>query len=679
MTIHRRRQTISRKVLVIFGLSLATTALAAGTATIHINATNAGPRLNPRMYGIFLEEINHGVDGGLYAELIANRAFEDSRPPEGFTLQNGRYKDAKGYDAGFEAKPGVVPRWSLVREGGAQGAMRLETSGGLNENTPYCLRLEVDDITDGRIGMANEGFWGIGVKSGEQYDLTLHARGGSGFSGPLTIALEDAAGAPCSEAVKFDGIGADWKPFHARLAATKTEPKARLVITADAKGRVWLDFVSLFPRKTWKNHGLRPDIAEMIANLKPGFVRFPGGCVVEGGSIETAYNWKLTVGPVEQRPERWNAWNYHRTHGLGYFEYLQFCEDLGAEPMHVGFAGQTCLYRQAEHVPMAEMGWVITNFLEAIEYANGPAYSRWGALRANAGHPEPFNLKLVEIGNENATKEYEERYRLIHPVVKAKFPDVTYIADYAIPGATFDLVDDHFYNSPQWFLSQFGHYDRRDRSRAPVYVGEIAVTSNEGGRDKGNLIAALAEGVFLLGCERNADVVRMVSYAPLLAHVSGRSGWHGMIYHDSSRVCGTVSYHLWKLFGLNRPDFTVQTDVEFGPAKRPSIAGAIGVGTWDTGRFFAVAGRDEDGGDLIIKAINASAEPVATTVNLAGVSKLAAEARVTVLKSDRLEDNNSLDNPARVVPATSTRGNLGTKFRHEFPAYSLTVLRLKAR
>lgn len=804
----------------------------AGSATIDIGADQAGPKLNPRLYGIFLEEINHGVDGGLYGELIANRAFEDSRPPEGFTLKDGRWKSAQGWDSGFNVKPGQTPRWSLVRDGAAQGTMHLETAGGLNDRTPYCLRLDIADPSGGRIGVANEGFWGIGVTRGEAYDLRLFARSAEGFAGPLTVALEDASGARCSEAATFNGLGENWKPFKATLRGTRTEGGARLVITAGATGKVWLDFVSLFPQKTFRNrpNGLRADLAQMIADLKPGFVRFPGGCVVEGGNIESAYNWKLTVGSVEERPERWNAWNYRRTHGMGLLEYLLFCEDLGAEPMWVGFAGQSCLYRHADHVPLEEMGWVVQNFLDLVAYCRDPPDTPWGGLRARSDREAPFDLRFIEIGNENAMKQYEERYRLIHSALKSKYPDIAYIADYAVPDASYDIVDEHYYHNPHWFLGHRRLYDKRDRQAPPIYLGEIAVTSAEGGRDKGNLIAALAEGAFLLGVERNADVVCMVSYAPLLAHVRGRSGWHGMIYFDSLRAYGTVSYHLWKLFGLNRPTYTVRTEVEFAPAGRTPITGAIGVGTWDTAaefkdirvekdgqvlgapdftrgaegwkteggnwtvrdgayrqadnaigvawfgqeawsdytlslkarklsgaegflvvfgrkegdqfwwniggwgnrehgiefnrspvgghvaggvepnrwydirvqlagrrircwldgklvhdetaatleQFCALAGRDEDTGDLVLKVINTSAEPVAATLNIRGADRIGPEAGLTVLKSDRPDDNNTLDNPARVVPVAGKIA-AGPRFTHEFPPYSLSIIRLKTR
>ena len=284
--------------------------------------------------------------------------------------------------------------------------------------------------------------------------MSLYARGGDGFAGPLLRrALEDRRRQAVSDTVRIEGIGGDWKQFKATLTASATESKARLVILAEAKGKLWLDFVSLFPATTWKGrpNGLRPDIAQMIADLKPGFVRFPGGCVVEGGTVETAYNWKHTVGPVESRQERWGPWNYRFTHGMGLHEYLQFCEDLGAEPLWVGFCGQTCIFRQLENVPMEEMGWVRDNFLDLVEYANGPADSKWGQFRAKAGHPEPFGLKYVEIGNENAEKAYEERYRFVYDAMKAKYPDLNYLADlsyYRMPAELYQIADRHYYNNP---------------------------------------------------------------------------------------------------------------------------------------------------------------------------------------------------------------------------------------
>lgn len=595
-------------------------------ALININATNAGPAISPRLYGVFLEEINHGVDGGLYGELVRNRAFEDSRPPEGYVFQNGRWQNRQGFDSGFSRygyTTNGVPFWSPVQTGEAQGSMHLETTGGITAESAYCLRLDVESVANGWFGVANEGFFGIGVRQGESYRLALYARGGDGFNGPLVVRIEDAAGKACSDEVTLETIPGSWSRFERTLTATATEAKARLVISAGAKGKVWLDFVSLFPAKTWKNraNGLRPDIAEMIAGLHPGFVRFPGGCVVEAGTIETAYNWKLTVGPVEQRQERWGPWNYRRTQGMGLFEYLQFCEDLGAEPLYVGFAGQTCIFRAPELVPMEEMGWVRDNFLDTVEYANGSADSKWGELRARAGHPAPFNLKLVEIGNENQGREFEQRYNFIHAALKAKYPDLTCFADLSwtsresMQDAHFDIEDQHYYNSPRWFATRFHEYDGRDRTEPPLYLGEVAVTTGDAGDSRGNLLAALSEGVFLMGCERNADTVRMVSYAPLLANVAGRTEltgapppWHAMIYFDGTRVFGTASYYLWKLFGENRPDHCVQTEVSFPNAKPVAVAGQIGLGTWaDTAEFKDVR-VERDGEALYRSDFTAGAE-----------------------------------------------------------------------
>jgi len=599
---------------------------AADNAVINVDISRKGPAVNPRLYGIFLEEINHGVDGGLYAELVRNRAFEDARPPEGYRFVDGHWRDAHGFDSGYSRygyTTNGAPFWSLVQSGDARGSMHLETSGGITEESAYCLRLDVENAAGGRIGIANEGFFSIGIKEGESYSLSLHAKAAEGFNGPLAVRLEDASGTPCSTEVQLRNIRADWRKFEARLKGTRTEGKARLVILAQDNGKVWFDFVSLFPAQTWKGraNGLRPDLAQMIADLKPGFVRFPGGCVVEGGTVETAYNWKLTIGPVEHRQERWGPWNYRRTHGMGIFEYFQFCEDIGAEPLWVGFAGQTCIFREREHVPMSEMGWARDNFLDLVEYANGSPRSAWGRLRAQAGHRAPFNLKYVEIGNENQGREYGERYRFIHEAMKAKYPDIKYLADLSwtsresLGDAVYNIEDRHYYNSPGWFVSRHREYDGRDRSLPPLYLGEVAVTSQEGGPTRGNLRAALAEGIFLMGCERNADTVSMVSYAPLLGHVEGRTEltgapppWHAMIYFDSLRSFGTVSYHLWKLFGENRPTRIVNTEVVIPAHAGFKVAGQIGVGTWNTSAEFKDIRVEKNGQTLYQSDFSSGAE-----------------------------------------------------------------------
>ncbi len=601
--------TTIRSIALAWFVFAAASALA-DTATIAIDASRPGPRINPRMYGVFLEEIGHGVDGGLYAELVRNRAFEDARPPEGYTLRDDRWVDARGFNSGYDQYGyGVdgLPFWTLVEEGGARGSMHLDKTGGVSDESAYCLRLEVESVGDGRLGVANQGFFGIGAQEGRTYSLSFYARRGVTFDGEVTVRLESRNGVACSDELSFEPSGDQWIKYEGTLTASRSERAARLVVAAGSAGTMWLDFVSLFPTETWKNRpgGLRPDVAQMIADLKPGFVRFPGGCVVEGGTVESAYNWKHTVGPLTERREQWGPWHYRRTHGMGLLEYLQFCEDLDAEPLWVGFAGQTCIFREREEVPMEDMGWVRDNFLDLVEYANGPPDSTWGKLRAAAGRREPFQLKYVEIGNENAGVEYEQRYRMIHRAMKERHPDLTYLADVSyhnMPESLYDIADQHFYNSPAWFMSRHDMYDERDRGLPPLYLGEVAVTSQHGGPLRGNLLAALAEGVFLLGCERNADAVQMVSYAPLLAHVDGRSwGWHGMIYHDSTRVFGTASYYLWQMFASHRPDHTVKTETTYEPSEKLRVAGQVGVGTWDaTAEFKDI--RVERAGEVLYES-----------------------------------------------------------------------------
>ncbi len=831
--VRRRPVLLAAAVTVMAVLTAYASAAEPEAAAISIDATGPGIATNPHMYGVLIEEINHGVDGGLYAELIRNRGFEESEPPEGYRQIGGRWLDReRGYDSGYTHAPDALPGWSLVESLDSRATVSLCLDAPLSAASPRSLRLEVGAVGAAGAGVANAGYWGIGVREQAEYRLSLWVRAARRFAGPVRITLEDATGAACAQTVEIAMVPTRWTEFRANLRATRTRGDARLVVRAFSPGTLWLDQVSLFPARTYRGrpNGLRPDLAQMIADLKPGFVRFPGGCIVEGGTVETAYDWKDSLGPLRDRPETWGVWGARRTHGMGYFEYLQYCEDLGAEPLPVLFAGQTCIYRHAEHVPMDAMGPVVDGYLDLLEYTDGPADSRWGRLRAAAGHPAPFGVRMLEIGNENVGPEYEARYAVIYEALKAKHPEIGTVSCVLQPSAPTEMVDEHYYNSPRWFLDHADLYDGRDRSLPPVYVGEVAVTSDEGGPDKGNLRAALAEGAFLLGLERNADAVRMVSYAPLLGHVSGRSGWHGMIYFDSLRAYGTASYHLWKLFGNNLPSRVFPTEVAEPETALPGIAGAIGLGTWDTaaeyrnvrverggetlyaasfadgapgwttegGRWtaeggawgqrepatglsyageedwsdytlrlearklsgaegfliafgrrggdtywwnlggwgnrehgielnrspvgrrvpgrietnrwydirieltgrrircfldgvlvhdeqptsarslFALAGRDDTTGELVLKVINVAEKPVAASLRLEGV-RVTGMGAVTVLRAASLDDNNSLDEPLKVAPQTQRVRLEGDELEWRFPARSLTVLRVPAR
>lgn len=522
------------------------------SARLVIRADRPGPKVSPTLYGIFFEEINCAGDGGLYAEMVRNRSFEDSTRPE---------------------------HWSLVADGNAKGDMAIDTREPMSQKNPRSLRLTISDGGSGRVGVANDGYWGMSVKQGESYELSLNARAGAGFSGPLAVSLESREGEVYARQ-EFTGLSAEWKPFKASLRSQATEAFARLVISAPGPATIWLDMVSLFPKQTWKGraNGLRADLAETLQGLRPGFVRFPGGCWVEGDTLDLAYRWKQTIGNPSDRRNQYNIWQYYSTHGLGFHEYLQMCEDLGAEPLFVINCGMS----HHGNVPMDQLGPWVQDALDAIQYANGPTNSHWGALRAANGHPAAFNLLYLEIGNENGGAPYRERYAAFYQAIKEKYPEMRLVADEwgGIPtGSPIDIVDEHYYNSPGFFIQQATRYDSYDRRGPKVYVGEYAVTQGCG---NGNLRGALAEAAFMTGLERNSDVVVMASYAPLFANVNYKRWNPDLINFDSSRVYGTPSYYVQKMFAENRADVVLPALIEVAPVPEEASHGGIGLGAWDT-------------------------------------------------------------------------------------------------
>ena len=532
---------------------------AAESASIRVDTAKPGHAVSPHLWGLFFEDINLSADGGLYAELLRNRSFEDSEKPE---------------------------HWQLVERGGGKGRiavtderpMAAEPGKSLNRRS---LRIEVSESGAGSVvGVANGGYWGVPAKAGESYRLSLAARAEGGIKA-LTVALESADGKPLGSAQQVAGVGADWKTFNAKLAATVTDTKARLVITASGEGKVWLDMVSLFPEKTWKGreNGMRPDLAEMLVGLYPKFLRFPGGCWVEGNTMAESYRWKQTIGPLHERRTQWNIWGYWATHGLGYHEYLQLAEDLGAEPLFCINVGMS----HRENVPMEKMDEYVQDALDALEYANGPATSRWGSLRAKNGHPKPFNMKYMEIGNENGGPPYNERWPLFHKAIKAKYPDVKLIANHWAGGYPSkpapDLVDEHYYSTPEFFIREAGKYDNYDRKGPKVFVGEYAVTQNTG---TGSLRGAIGEAAFMTGLERNSDVVSMACYAPLFVHVNHRRWNPDLINFDNTRAYGLPSYYVQRMFAADPGTRVLPTTVDAAEAPLPLPSGPVGVGTWNT-------------------------------------------------------------------------------------------------
>jgi alpha-L-arabinofuranosidase len=518
----------------------------AQTAHIDIDAAAQGTPVSPILYGIFFEEINHAGDGGLYAELVRNRSFEDADTPDA---------------------------WTLLGDG---AKMAIDTANPLNPRNPRSLRWEIA----GRASLVNEGYWGIAVQSGKRYRFTMYARCDGQFRGALTVSLQSADGQVYAQRT-LRGFGKDWKLFSATLTANGTDPKARLVLTANGDGALWLDMVSLMPVDTFKRrpNGLRADLAQMLVALKPSFVRFPGGCFVEGDRMQNALRWRDTLGDVAERPARWCVWNYTSTQGLGLHEYLLMCEDLGAEPMLVVNCGMACQYRNGDHIPLDELDEWIEDALAAIEYAIGPPTSKWGALRAKNGHPEPFPLRFVSIGNENWGPIYEERYARFYDAIKARYPQIQLIATAPVKSRPIDILDEHYYSTPEWFILNANLYDRYDRTGPKILVGEYAVTAKCG---TGNLRAAIAEAAFMTGIERNADIVVMAAYAPLFVNVNDRAWNPDLIGFDSARCYGTPSYYVQQLFSVYRGTHALPTRVQSPSALTDAVRGAVGLGTWET-------------------------------------------------------------------------------------------------
>jgi alpha-L-arabinofuranosidase len=552
MSIARLTGVVSLVVVGSMLLACQVVAAAAEPATITVQVDKPGIKISPMLYGLFFEEINRAGDGGIYAEMVQNRSFEDAAD-----------------------KPVA---WSLVKPEGAEATMALDTAGPLNDKNPHWLRLEVagTGAGGGKVGVANDGFKGMAVRKATGYALSLYARVVKDAPGPLAVALEGPDGKVLASG-KIEGLTGEWKKFDCVLTATDDCPTGRLVLAPAGSGTVGLDMVSLFPKQTWlgRPNGLRADLAEMLAAMKPAFIRFPGGCFVEGNKLANAFRWKDTIGDVATRPGHLNLWGYRSTDGLGFHEYLQMCEDLKAEPLFV----INCGMAHEDVVPMDKMNEWVQDALDAIEYANGPAESPWGAKRAQAGHPAPFNLKYMEIGNENGGPKYQERYDLFYAAIKAKYPQMNLVADELTKGKPTEIVDEHYYNSPEFFSGNAAKYDKYKREGPKVYVGEYAVTQNCG---KGNLRAALGEAAFMTGMERNSDVVVMASYAPLFVNVGWRQWNPDAICFDSGRCFGTPSYHVQAMFARNRGDVVLPTECVCPAVEADPRGGAIGVGTWST-------------------------------------------------------------------------------------------------
>lgn len=531
-------------------LTVLATTLTSQAATVDIQVDQPGHKVAPTLWGVFFEDINLSADGGIYPEQVRNRSFEDAAKPD---------------------------FWNFASTGSGKSEMAVATVRPLNPLNKQHLRVRLD----GAFTLENSGYYGMGIAKDESYTFRVAVRG-EDFSGPITVKLLSVTGAELATG-EIKSIGEGWKYQTIDFTANASDAKAKLQISASGKGTLFLDMVSLLPKKTWKDNGLRPDLAEAVQALKPSIFRFPGGCWVEGETMDKMYNWKKTIGNIDARTSLWNIWQYNATHGLGYHEYLQMAEDLNAEPLFCINVGMS----HKEIIPMDQMGQWVQDALDALEYANGPTNSFWGGLRAKNGHSAPFNMKFMEIGNENGTQAYNERWALFYKAIKAKYPEVQLIANdwqNNIPkDPKPDLVDEHYYNTPEFFMQQAHRYDNYDRKGPKIFVGEYAVTRNTG---KGNLRGAIGEAAFMTGMERNSDVVAMAAYAPLFCNANHKRWPVNLINFDSTRWFGIPSYYVQKLFSEHRGDVTLPTKVEVGTIEEKPPTGVIGVGTWNTSAEF---------------------------------------------------------------------------------------------
>jgi alpha-L-arabinofuranosidase len=635
-------------------------------STVTVQVDRPGAAISPTMFGLFFEDINFGADGGLYPERIKNRSFEFPDPLMG---------------------------WKRVARNEAKGTLQIYDAGSrANVANAHYLRIKLD--SGNGFGVANEGFRGIGVQQGAEYTFSVKARRVDGATAALRVEVEDADGKKLGEAA-LTGLTPAWQTYTAAIRPTKTSSKAHLNLLVEGQGAVDVDLLALYPKETWKNrpNGLRADLVQLLAEMKPGFLRFPGGCIVEGRHLETRYQWKTTVGTLPERKLIVNRWNtefrhrltpdYYQSFGLGYYEYFLLSEDIGAEPLPILNCGMACQFNSGELAPLDDLDHYIQDALDLIEFANGSTATVWGRKRAAMGHPAPFNLKMLGVGNEQWGPQYVERYERFAKVLKAKYPKITLITS-AGPFAgderfrylwgemrrlKADIVDEHYYMAPKWFRDNVGRYDDYPRTGPKVFAGEYAAQSSGGGgrpENRNTWECALAEAAFITGLERNADVVLMSSYAPLFAHVDAWQWTPNLIWFDNLRAYGTPNYYVQKLFSVNRGTRILPVQLN-GSAKNGQQ------------NLYASAALDDKAGEVVLKLVNTEASAKEVRINLAGAAKVGQAGKAFILADADLKTENNLDEPKKVAPLEQQLAVPSGEFNFTLAPNSLSVLRIPTK
>ncbi len=653
---------MTKRLLMLCAVALmACRAAVAADDVAVIDVDNSKAPIAPTMYGLFFEDINFGADGGLYAELVKNRSFEFDNPMMGWTVE-GHNRNSFNL-------------FVLNRE-------------KTNPDNPRYIRVIVGP--EGCRPLVNNGFRGMGIKEGNGYRFSVWAAVPEGDVNLKVEIVDDKGNTIGGSSVKPSGK--EWKRYQTVFNSSDTNTNASLRVSFEGNGIVELDMISLFPTDTWKGreNGLRADIVQLLADMKPGFLRFPGGCIVEGRTLAQRYQWKKTVGPVENRKLIINRWNtefahkltpdYYQSFGLGFYEYFLLSEDIGAEPLPILNCGMACQYNTGELVPLDEIDTYVQDALDLIEFANGSTDTEWGALRASMGHPEPFNLKYIGIGNEQWGPQFFERYAFFEKALMEKHPEIIIVST-AGPSVDTDLfyyaqeqlkkynapiVDEHFYRSPEWFFENAARYDEYDRDGYIVFAGEYAAQSVAQGNpnNKNNWLTALSEAAFMTGLERNADIVQLSSYAPLLANADAWQWSPDLIWFNNMESYGTPNYYVQKLYATNRGTEVLNMSLAGTP-----LTGQDGI--------YATAAYDEQAGEIIIKIVNRNAEQKEFGMELKSKRKVANTARKIVLASSDLESMNSFDKPQNIAPVESEIKTGGKKINLTLDAQSMTILRIR--
>lgn len=651
------------KLLTLSLLISGNTALAQQPKPLEIDLTALNETIAPTMWGVFFEDINLGADGGIYAELIKNRSFEFYKPLMG---------------------------WKTLGTAKKEGSFSIINRGLSAEHNPRFLRVLVENTAPYTLGIENEGFRGMGLKSGLRYDFsTLYKLEGKAIT--LHLELKDDKGQVIGKTSVNLPASSEWKKTETSLLADATVPKGKFTIWFEGNGQLDLDMVSLFPTDTWKGRkgGLRADMVQLLADLQPGFVRFPGGCIVEGHELSTRYQWKKTIGPIEDRQVIVNRWNtefahrsapdYFQSFGLGFYEYFQLAEDIGAEALPILNCGMACQFNTGELVPLDQLQTYIQDALDLIEFANGDAATKWGKLRTDMGHPAPFNLKYIGVGNENWGPQYMERLKLFTQALKAKYPGIQIVSsagpfpdgdqfEYlnkelrALPA---DLIDEHYYRKPEWFFSNASRYDNYDRKGPRIFAGEYAshVEGNLSANKRNNWLAAISEAAFMTGLERNADIVRMASYAPLFAHIDGWQWNPDLIWVDNLHSVGTPSYYVQKLFSTNRGTHLVKALREGAP-----LAGKDSL--------YVSAVWDENSRQLVLKMVNAGEQSQDLPLQFNGKKPGKGTIRSWQLTADSLQAANAPGEPPLILPTEEGIPLPKKAITAKLPARTLTVWRI---